>query len=138
MTSTTETRCLIQWDSDHVVILDDELQSIMNEIIRCDALNRVNIALDYFDASINRIAAWVIGARNTQKALLRAMLEPITALKNTEAAGDFTSRLALTEEYKSYPYNAVWDYYCLTKNVPVKESWLAEVKSYEKDVLSKR
>jgi L-rhamnose isomerase len=128
----------VRWDSDHVVIFDDELQAIMNEIIRCDALNRVNIALDYFDASINRIAAWVIGARNTQKALLRAMLEPVAALKNAEAAGDFTSRLALTEEYKSYPYNAVWDYYCLTKNVPVKEQWLAEVKSYEKDVLSKR
>jgi L-rhamnose isomerase len=128
----------VRWDSDHVVILDDELQAIMNEIVRCDALSRVNIALDYFDASINRIAAWVIGARNTQKSLLRAMLEPTAALKIAEANGDYTSRLALTEEYKSYPYNAVWDYYCLTKNVPVKEQWLAEVKTYEKEVLSKR
>jgi L-rhamnose isomerase len=128
----------VRWDSDHVVILDDELQAIMNEIIRCEVLNKVNIALDYFDASINRIAAWVVGARNTQKALLKAMLEPVAALKKAEAEGDYTTRLALTEEYKSYPYNAVWDYYCLTKNVPAKENWLAEVKTYEKEVLLKR
>lgn len=128
----------VRWDSDHVVILDDELQAIMSEVIRCKALGRVNLALDYFDASINRVAAWVIGARNSQKALLKAMLEPTTKLQKMETNGDFTSRLALTEEYKSYPFGAVWDYFCEKNGVPVKESWLNDVKTYEKDVLNKR
>lgn len=128
----------IRWDSDHVVVMDDELAAIAREIIRCGALNRVNLALDYFDASINRIAAWVIGARNTQKALLSALLEPVDDLKAAEAEGDYTSRLALTEEYKSYPMGAVWDYYCMTRDVPVREQWLAEVKDYERTVLADR
>jgi len=128
----------VRWDSDHVVIFDDELQAIMQEIVRGGFINRVHIALDFFDASINRIAAWVIGARNTLKAIMRAMLEPTEQLKKLELEGDFTSRLALTEEFKAYPFGAVWDYYCMTENVPVKEAWLNEVKQYEKDVLLKR
>ena len=128
----------MRWDSDHVVILDDELQAIAQEIIRNDFESRVNIALDFFDASINRIAAWVIGSRNTQKALLKAMLEPIDLLKKAEYDFDFTTRLALTEEYKSYPFGAVWDYYCEQMGVPTREAWLEKVRTYEKDVLLKR
>lgn len=122
----------VRWDSDHVVLLDDELQAIMNQVVRCGALNRVFLALDYFDASINRIAAWVVGARNARKALLRALLEPTGALKKLEAQGDYTARLALTEEYKTYPFEAVWDYFCQSEGVPVREAWLAEVRAREK------
>ena len=128
----------VRWDSDHVVLLDDETQNIMHAIIRADALDRVNIALDYFDASINRIAAWVVGVRNTQKALLNALLQPVETLKRLESEGDYTARLVLTEEYKTYPSSAIWDYFCLQSGIPVRESWLAEVMKYEKDVLSKR
>lgn len=128
----------VRWDSDHVVILDDELLAIGQEIIRNDFDKRVNIALDYFDASINRIAAWVIGSRNAQKSLLKAMLEPIDAIKKAETEFDFTTRLALTEEYKTYPFGAVWDYYCETMGVPARESWLEKVRAYERDVLIKR
>ncbi len=128
----------VRWDSDHVVIFDDELQAIMQELVRGSFLDRTSIALDFFDASINRVAAWVIGIRNTQKALLMALLEPTEMLKQAENEGDFTSRLALLEELKGYPYNAVWDYYCEKQNVPAKEKWLSEVKNYEKAVLSKR
>ena len=128
----------VRWDSDHVVIYDDELVNIMNDIVRCGVADRVNLALDFFDASINRIAAWVIGARNTRKALLKAYLEPIEELKKTEYAFDFTKRLALTEEYKTYPFISVWDYYCDMNNIPVRESWLDTVRDYEKNVLSKR
>jgi L-rhamnose isomerase len=128
----------VRWDSDHVVTMNDELLAIMLEIIRCQALNKVNIALDYFDASINRLAAWVIGTRNAQKALLKALLEPTAKLMELEVSGDYSSRLALTEEYKEFPANAVWDYYCLTQNIPVREAWLNEVKRYEANVLLKR
>jgi len=128
----------IRWDSDHVVMLDDETQAIANEIIRHDLVDRVNIGLDFFDASINRIAAWVIGTRNMRKALLRALLEPIAQLKAAELQGDFTTRLALMEESKSLPWIAVWDYYCQEQNVPVGASWLAQVKHYEEEVLFKR
>jgi L-rhamnose isomerase len=128
----------VRWDSDHVVALDDELLAICQEIVRGQYDYRMNVALDYFDASINRIAAWVIGCRNTQKAMLRAYLEPVELLKKAELDGDLTSRLALGEELKFYPFNAVWDYYCEISNVPVREKWLAEVKKYEADVLSKR
>jgi L-rhamnose isomerase len=128
----------VRWDSDHVVLLDDETQAIMNEIVRGSYDSRVHIALDYFDASINRVAAWVIGSRNTRKALLRAMLEPTTALRELETCGDRTAVLALTEEYKSSPWSAVWDYYCLTRNVPVGAAWLDQVRRYEADVLTKR
>lgn len=128
----------VRWDSDHVVIFDDELKAIAQEIIRNNLEKRVHIGLDYFDASINRIAAWVIGTRNMQKALLYALLEPTAELKKMEKKADFTDRLAMLEELKSYPFNAVWDYYCETQNVPVREAWIEEVKTYEKDVLSAR
>ncbi|MBW5446851.1 L-rhamnose isomerase [Cohnella sp. CFH 77786] len=128
----------MRWDSDHVVILDDELLDIGRELVRHDLLGITHIGLDFFDASINRVAAWVIGTRNTIKALLRAMLEPVEALKKAELGGDYTTRLALTEEFKSYPFGAVWDYYCAKKGVPVRETWIAEVKQYEKEVLLQR
>ncbi|RUS46269.1 L-rhamnose isomerase [Cohnella sp. AR92] len=128
----------VRWDSDHVVILDDELLDIGKELVRGDLLGKTYIGLDFFDASINRVAAWVIGTRNTIKALLRAMLEPIEALRQAELAGDYTTRLALSEEFKTYPFGAVWDYYCAKSGVPVREEWLADVKSYEQEVLLKR
>lgn len=128
----------VRWDSDHVVIFDDELKYIAQEIIRGNFEKRVHIGLDFFDASINRIAAWVIGTRNMQKALIYAMLEPTEKLRQYELEGDYTSRLALLEEYKTYPFAAVWDYYCETENVPVRDEWLAEVKKYEHDVLLSR
>ncbi|MEO1616359.1 MAG: L-rhamnose isomerase [Planctomycetota bacterium] len=128
----------VRWDSDHVVTYSDELQSIMQEIVRGEFLNRVHIGLDFFDASINRVAAWAIGTRNTLKALLAALLEPRERLFQAECDGDFTTRLALMEEMKSMPMGAVWDYYCLQQSVPVGEQWLSQVKQYEADVLSKR
>lgn len=128
----------VRWDSDHVVILNDDLLAIAREIVANGFLKRVHIGLDYFDASINRVAAWTIGTRNMLRALLIALLEPTEKLRAAENKGDFTSRLALQEEIKTLPFGAVWDYYCESKNVPVGENWLAEVKRYEKDVLSKR
>jgi L-rhamnose isomerase len=128
----------VRWDSDHVVILTDELQAIAQELVRGDFLGRVHIGLDFFDASINRVAAWVVGTRAMLKALLMALVEPIDKLRRMEASGDYTSRLAILEELKSLPWAAVWDYYCLSKNVPVGRAWLDEVKRYERDVLSKR
>ncbi len=128
----------IRWDSDHVVIWSDDLQALASELVRNDYLSRVHIGLDFFDASINRVAAWVIGTRCMIKALLKAMLEPITLLRRFEQEGDFTSRLAILEECKTLPLSAVWDYYCLRANVPVGQRWLDEVKTYEKEVLSKR
>lgn len=128
----------VRWDSDHVVILDDELRAITQELVRNDFLGKVHIGLDFFDASINRIAAWVIGTRCMIKALLIALLEPTERLRQAEADGDFTSRLALLEEAKTLPTGAVWDYYCTKSDVPVGEAWLAETKTYEKNVLSKR
>ncbi|UCD53526.1 MAG: L-rhamnose isomerase [Phycisphaerales bacterium] len=128
----------VRWDSDHVVILDDELRAIAQQLVRNNFLGRTHIGLDFFDASINRIAAWVIGTRCMIKALLIALLEPTEKLRQAEAEGDFTSRLALLEEAKTLPYGAVWDYYCTKSDVPAGESWLAEVKAYEKDVLSQR
>ncbi|WP_145330414.1 L-rhamnose isomerase [Paenibacillus xylanexedens] len=128
----------MRWDSDHVVIMDDELLEIARELVRHELLGTTHIGLDFFDASINRVAAWVVGTRNTIKALLRAMLEPVEALKQAELAGDYTTRLALTEEFKSYPFGAVWDYYCAQQGVPVREQWIKEVKSYEQDILQSR
>jgi len=128
----------MRWDSDHVVVLDDELLDIARELVRGNLLAKTYIGLDFFDASINRVAAWVIGTRNTIKALLRAMLEPVEALRQAELAGDYTTRLALTEEFKTYPFGAVWDYYCATQGVPVRESWLTEVQTYERAVQNKR
>jgi L-rhamnose isomerase len=128
----------VRWDSDHVVTLTDDLNSIAQEIVWGGYLGRVRIGLDYFDASINRIAAWVIGSRNMLKALLLALLAPIGKLKAAEAEGDFTTRLALMEEAKLLPAGAVWDYFCHMQDVPTREAWLGTVKQYEKDVLSKR
>jgi L-rhamnose isomerase len=128
----------VRWDSDHVVILSDELEAIAQELVRGDFLGRVHIGLDYFDGSINRVAAWTIGARSMLKALLLALLEPIDTLRAREEEGDFTSRLALLEEAKTLPHGAVWDYYCESRGVPAGAAWLGEVKQYEKSVLSKR
>ncbi len=128
----------IRWDSDHVVTLTDELTAIAQEMVWGDYLDRVRIGLDYFDASINRVAAWVIGARNLSKALLMALLAPIDQLKRAEAEGDYTSRLALMEEAKVLPFGPVWDQYCETMNVPSAHDWLAELKTYERTVLPKR
>ena len=127
----------VRWDSDHVVLLNDDLLAIAREIVVNGYTDRVHIGLDYFDASINRVAAWTIGTRNMIRALLIALLEP-SAIQAAEAAGDFTTRLALQEEAKTLPFGAVWDYYCESKGVPVGEQWLAEVKRYERDVLSER
>jgi L-rhamnose isomerase len=128
----------VRWDSDHVVILNDDLLAIAREIVANGFVERVHIGLDYFDASINRVAAWTIGTRNLLRALLFALLEPTDRLRAAEAAGDYTTRLALQEEIKSLPFGAVWDFYCESKNVPVGDAWLAEVKQYEKTVLSER
>ncbi len=127
----------VRWDSDHVVTLDDALQSISSALVRDDLLSRTHIGLDFFDASINRIAAWTIGTRNTLKSLLIALLEP-AALKEAETSGDLTTRLALMEELKGMPWGAVWDQYCEKQGVPTGAAWLAETKRYEADVLSKR
>jgi L-rhamnose isomerase len=128
----------VRWDSDHVVILNDDLLAIAREIVANGFEKRVHIGLDYFDASINRVAAWTIGARNMVRALLIAMLEPTKKLRVAEREGDYTTRLALQEEAKTLPFGAVWDYYCASKGVPAGENWLMEVKRYEKEVLSKR
>ncbi len=128
----------VRWDSDHVVTLTDELEAIAQEIVWGGYLGRVRIGLDYFDASINRVAAWVIGTRNMLKALLLALLAPIEKLKAFELVGDFTSRLALLEEAKMLPFGAVWDFYCERRGVPVGDAWLADMKAYERAVLSKR
>jgi L-rhamnose isomerase len=128
----------VRWDSDHVVTLTDELKAIGHEIVAGDYTERVHLALDYFDASINRVAAWVIGSRNTLKMMLGALLEPMDQLKRAEKEGDFTARLALQEEFKMLPVGAVWDYYCLKAGVPVGADWLNTVRKYEKTVLSKR
>ena len=128
----------VRWDSDHVVILDDELIAIAKEIIRSGKLDRIHLGLDFFDASINRVAAWVIGTRNMIKALLTALLEPAATLRRIEQEMDFTQRLMLLEETKSMPWTAVWDYHCAQQNVPVGACWFEEVRRYERDVLAKR
>lgn len=128
----------VRWDSDHVIILNDDLQSIAQELVRGDYLGRTHIGLDYFDASINRIAAWVIGARNMIKALLVAMLEPSSKLRELESDGNYTERLALMEEIRTMPFGAVWDYYCEKQGVPAGTEWMKEVKIYEASVLHDR
>ncbi len=128
----------VRWDSDHVVTLTDELEALAQELVRGGFLDRVHVGLDYFDASINRVAAWAIGARCLLKALLLALLEPAERLRAMEAAGDNTGRLALLEEAKTLPAGAVWDYYCLSKGAPAGTEWLDEVRRYEREVLSKR
>ena len=128
----------VRWDSDHVTIMNDDTVDLMHEIVRCDALDRVHIGLDYFDASINRIGAYVVGSRAAQKALLQALLEPLAQLREFEAKGQGFERLALLEEAKTLPWNAVWDMFCLRNGVPVGDEFIAEVEQYEKDVTSKR
>jgi L-rhamnose isomerase len=126
-----------RWDSDHVVRFDDELRNLMGELVANQVLDRVKIALDYFDASVNRVAAWATGARNTRKALLYALLTPYAKLKALEEAGDATGVLVLSEEYKDLPYGAVWAHYCETKGIPGAE-WIEDVRKYEREVLRKR
>ena len=128
----------VRWDSDHVVVLNDELEAIAQELVRGDFLGRTHIGLDYFDASINRVAAWTIGTRNMIKALLRALLEPAATLRQLEAEGDYTGRLALLEEMKTMPFGAVWEQYCATSGVPAGRAWLDEIRAYEVKVLSTR
>lgn len=127
----------VRWDSDHVVTLTDDLLAIAREIVACGDPSRVHIGLDYFDASINRVAAWAIGTRNMLRALLIGLLEP-PAIRKAEKEGDFTARLALQEEAKSLPFGAIWDHYCYSKDVPVGESWLDDVRRYEKLIAGKR
>jgi L-rhamnose isomerase len=128
----------VRWDSDHVITLNDDLQAIAAEIVRGDYLNRVHIGLDYFDASINRVAAYVIGVRNMQRALLAALLEPSAQMRSFEREGDFTSRLALQEALKGLPVGAVWDYFCLQHDLPVDTAYMDEIKAYEAAVLARR
>lgn len=128
----------VRWDSDHVVTLSDELQAIARELVRGGLLKRTHVGLDFFDASINRVAAWVIGTRAMLKALLGALLEPADQLRAMELDGDFTGRLAMTEDLKTFPAGSVWDAYCLRHDVPVGLDWLDDVRRYEADVLSKR
>ena len=128
----------VRWDSDHVIKLDDELQELAKELVRCDALDRVFIGLDFFDASINRIAAWVIGMRNMQKALLLGLLEPHAQLKKMQDEHNFTELLATLEEIKTLPLGDIWNHFCEINTVPVGKDWFNVVKDYEKDVLLKR
>ena len=128
----------VRWDSDHVVTFSDELIALMSEVNRFNAFERIFFAVDFFDGSINRTAAWIIGMRNTKKAILYSMLEPLELLRRYEADGDLGMRLALIEESKSLPFGAVWDMYCIQKGVPAGASWMDEVKKYEKEVLGKR
>jgi len=128
----------VRWDSDHVPVTDDQLREVTSEVVRFGALGKVHLALDYFDASINRIAAWVVGERATRKALLSALLEPTDRLRELEDSGDYTGRLALLEEVRSLPLGAVWDKLCFESGVPNDRSWMRDVKRYEKNMLSKR
>ena len=128
----------VRWDSDHVVAFDDELKEIMKEIVRNDALDRVLIGLDFFDASINRVAAWIIGTRNAEKALLWALLQPNQQLKALQDAGNFTEKFMLMEEAKTLPFSDIWAEYCRREGVPADASWFEEIKKYEQDIQSKR
>ncbi len=128
----------VRWDSDHVVTLDDATRDMLAEIAQCGALDRIALGMDFFDASINRIAAWVIGARNTRKALLLGLLQPRARFASAEEAGDLTARLALQEDSRSLPWGAVWEEFCHRNSIPGDGVWLPEVKSYEKNVLSTR
>ncbi len=128
----------VRWDSDHVVILNDDLVSLAKEIVRCNAVGRVYLATDFFDASINRIGAWVIGMRSLLKALLIALLEPADTMRKLELDGRNAEKLALSEEMKTLPFGNVWDYHCLKQSVPVGGAWIGEMEKYEKSVLSGR
>ncbi|TVP75161.1 MAG: L-rhamnose isomerase [Puniceicoccaceae bacterium] len=128
----------VRWDSDHVVLFDDATQQIMQELVRCDALDRTHIGLDFFDASINRIAAWAIGTRAAQKSLLLALLEPHAALRTAEISGDYTTRLALLEQSKALPWSTIWSEFCRRHEVPGELDLLPQIKDYEKNVLAAR
>jgi L-rhamnose isomerase len=128
----------VRWDSDHVVLFDDETRAIATEIVRNNALERVILALDFFDASINRVSAWVTGMRNFQKALLYALLTPHALMKELQDSANFTKLMFVTEEMKTYPFGAVWDEFCARNKVPVREAWFEQVEQYEKEVLSLR
>ncbi len=128
----------VRWDSDHVVAFDDETRAIMEDLVRLGKLENTYIATDFFDASINRIVAWVTGLRNTRKAILNALLQPVELMKELEAKGDFSARLAYVQEFKAMPFSLVWDYYCAKQNASIGLDWLKEVQTYEKDILSKR
>ena len=128
----------VRWDSDHVVVYDDELKEIASEIVRCGGFNKAVIGTDYFDASINRVAAWVVGARNVQKAFLNALVTPFGTLKQYQDSGDFTRLLAMGEELKNLPFGDVWNHYCELQGVPAGREWIDTVEKYENDVLSKR
>ncbi|MBQ3054433.1 MAG: L-rhamnose isomerase [Clostridia bacterium] len=128
----------VRWDSDHVVNFDDETRAIMEELVRLGKLQDTYIATDFFDASINRVVAWVTGLRNTRKAILAALLQPVDAMKKLEADGDVSGRLAVSQEFKAAPFSLVWDYYCQQKDAGVGLEWLEDVRTYEKDIQSKR
>ena len=128
----------VRWDSDHVVVLNEDLEAIAQELVRGNFLGRTHIGLDFFDASINRVAAWVIGTRNMLKALAKALLEPTALLRQHESAADYTGRLVLQEDFKALPWGAVWDYYCEMNGLPTRGAWLGEIKQYEREVLSAR
>lgn len=128
----------VRWDSDHVVTLDEELKNIMREIVVNGLENRVNIALDFFDASINRVMAWAIGTRNARKAILFACLEPSAVVRKFELQGDFSARLAMMEEMKDLPYAAVWDYYCMKQGYPVGTEWIQDAKKYESQCIENK
>ncbi|HLP16271.1 MAG TPA: L-rhamnose isomerase [Bacteroidota bacterium] len=128
----------VRWDSDHVVILNDDLSALTDEIVRAGALEKMHFALDFFDASINRIGAWVVGTRATQKSLLRSLLEPRARLLEYEQSENYFGRLALLEESKSMPFGAVWNEFCKRMDVPAGADWMSEIEDYEKTVTSKR
>jgi len=124
----------VRWDSDHVVILNNDLEALAEELVRGDFLSRTHIGLDFFDATINRLAAWVVGCRSMSKALLKALVEPIAQLRCYESEENYTARLALLEETKTLPCGAVWDYYCQQQDVPVGMAWMDEVRLYEQQL----
>ena len=128
----------VRWDSDHVLRLNDDLQEVANELVKCNALDRAYIGLDYFDASINRVAALTLGARNMEKALLKALLTPWDLLKKYQDEEDFTSALVISEEIKTLPFDAIWEKYCEKQGVIADDSWFEDVKKYEQEVLLKR
>lgn len=128
----------VRWDSDHVAILNDDVLAIAQEVKRCDAFNRIHFGLDFFDASINRISAWVTGSRAVLKSIMIALLEPSRKLLEEENSGRLGNRLALMEEFKMLPYAAVWNKYCMEKGVPAGADWLSAVSEYEADVLDRR
>ena len=128
----------VSWDSDHVVLFDDETKELCKEIVRCGGLEKVFIALDYFDASINRVSAWVTGFRNLQKALLYALLEPNAELQKLQEEGNWTKLMVMLEEQKTMPFGDVWEEYCRSCGKPADGQWFAEIEEYEKNVLSKR